>query len=688
MRLLRNILLLLAVVAALVRPAEAGTPYYVPYPNVAAVTCSTDNICSLQPYIVVSNVTVSSVSGVGLYVWQSTCGGTSSDNTYIVPSAGLTGCYHFLSYAGVTGGGGSPVTWPPANDIVISNGTNTPAYLAPSIIGDCVTAQSGGWNLGSCGGGGGGAVSSVFGRTGAVTAQGGATPDYSWALLSGETGWPTTISGYGITDTLTNTVFGRSGTVVATSGDYSYSKISGTLSLAGSVFANQGTTTTLLHGNASGNLSFGAVNLATDVTGILPVASLSSTSVTINGVSCVLSSACTVGFSGTSYRLIASGTTDAAQTSDTTIMWDSSTAASKSETLFACNVGTAGKALVIGDDYGSSSQYSIVITPNGSDTIGTIFSFYSVSSPTVPVSLQCDGAGNWMVGSGGAGGSTIIGSTPGGSSGQLQYNNAGAFGGFTLGGDCTFSKPNITCTKTNGTSFGTLSTLNVGAGLSSGSGVLNASVTSVFGRTGAVVAASNDYTFAQLASTPTTLAGYGITNALSTSLVATDIIVGNASNIATAVALSGDCTLSNAGAITCTKTGGTAFGSFATSTNAANLTGTVPLGQLPTTNAVSGSCTNCNISTDVYGRVTSLANGSGGGGGGWPAVGVTNGTSAAAGNVGEVVENNGAISVAITAGGSYANVQSFTLAAGDYIISGMVQFTAGSIKTASAGTIC
>ena len=38
-------------------------------------------------------------------------------------------------------------------------------------------------------------------------------------------------------------------------------------------------------------------------------------------------------------------------------------------------------------------------------------------------------------------------------------------------------------------------------------------VTSVFGRTGAVVSAANDYTFAQLANTPTTLAGYGITDA-------------------------------------------------------------------------------------------------------------------------------------------------------------------------------
>jgi len=41
----------------------------------------------------------------------------------------------------------------------------------------------------------------------------------------------------------------------------------------------------------------------------------------------------------------------------------------------------------------------------------------------------------------------------------------------------------------------------------------SSAVTSVFGRVGAVTAASGDYTFAQIASKPTTLAGYGITDA-------------------------------------------------------------------------------------------------------------------------------------------------------------------------------
>jgi hypothetical protein len=64
-----------------------------------------------------------------------------------------------------------------------------------------------------------GVVTSVFGRTGVVVAQ---TGDYTFAQIGSK---PTTIAGYGITDTLTNTVFGRSGTVVANSGDYTFAQI-------------------------------------------------------------------------------------------------------------------------------------------------------------------------------------------------------------------------------------------------------------------------------------------------------------------------------------------------------------------------------------------------------------------------------------------------------------------------------
>jgi hypothetical protein len=66
-----------------------------------------------------------------------------------------------------------------------------------------------------------------------------------------------------------------------------------------------------------------------------------------------------------------------------------------------------------------------------------------------------------------------------------------------------------------------------------------APVTSVFGRTGAVVATAGDYTFAQIGSTPTTLSGYGITNGVTNT---TQVIAGT--GLSGGGALSGNVTLS------------------------------------------------------------------------------------------------------------------------------------------------
>lgn len=77
-----------------------------------------------------------------------------------------------------------------------------------------------------------------------------------------------------------------------------------------------------------------------------------------------------------------------------------------------------------------------------------------------------------------------------------------------------------------------------------------------------------------------------------------DIFVGNASNAATAVAMSGDCGIVAIGTVTCTKTNGVAFGYFATGTAAANLTGPLP--------AISGAAlTNLNASALASGTVPS-----------------------------------------------------------------------------------
>jgi hypothetical protein len=55
-----------------------------------------------------------------------------------------------------------------------------------------------------------------------------------------------------------------------------------------------------------------------------------------------------------------------------------------------------------------------------------------------------------------AGGVTIdSGGTPitGATAGQILYNAAGFVNGFVVGGDCTFTAPNFTCTKTGGVNF-------------------------------------------------------------------------------------------------------------------------------------------------------------------------------------------------------------------------------------------
>lgn len=82
-----------------------------------------------------------------------------------IPAAGVTSLNSLTGALSITAGTGISVTpsgssiqitntgtgttWPAINDIVVSNGTNSPAGIAP-VNGDCVVATSGTWGAGSC----------------------------------------------------------------------------------------------------------------------------------------------------------------------------------------------------------------------------------------------------------------------------------------------------------------------------------------------------------------------------------------------------------------------------------------------------------------------------------------------------------------------------------------------------------
>ena len=83
----------------------------------------------------------------------------------------------------------------------------------------------------------------------------------------------------------------------------------------------------------------------------------------------------------------------------------------------------------------------------------------------------------WAPGNGGGGG----GGNPGGINGQVQFNNLGAFGGFTPGGDVTLVRPNFIVNSTNGVPFSPSATINALNATNINSGIL----ATTFGGTGA-----------------------------------------------------------------------------------------------------------------------------------------------------------------------------------------------------------
>lgn len=148
---------------------------------------------------------------------------------------------------GSGGGGGVSSLTGTSNQITVVNGSTTPTVSIPSTFTFPGTVTN---------------ALNIFGST---------TSAQLATLLSDETG---AASGSPLS------VFNQSPTIVTptiasfTNATHNHTNAAGggTLTLAGAAFPNQGTTTTLLHGNASGNPSWSAVSLTADVSGITPSA--------------------------------------------------------------------------------------------------------------------------------------------------------------------------------------------------------------------------------------------------------------------------------------------------------------------------------------------------------------------------------------------------------------------------------
>lgn len=97
--------------------------------------------------------------------------------------------------------------------------------------------------------------------------------------------------------------------------------------------------------------------------------------------------------------------------------------------------GTAGFATRAFFQFCTQGAGTTTITPTTSTIGGAATKTLTGGTAAAPVctGVISDGTNYQLVPSSGGGG------TPGGSSGQIQYNNAGAFGGFTMAGDATIN---------------------------------------------------------------------------------------------------------------------------------------------------------------------------------------------------------------------------------------------------------
>jgi hypothetical protein len=464
-----------------------------------------------------------------------------------------------------TTNGGTGLATIATGDILYGSATNVLSRLTAGVAGRVLTMGSTGlpeWAAAS----GGGAVSSVFNRTGIVVAQNG---DYTFAQIGSK---PTTLSGYGITDAIQNT------TTQQPASDFN---ISGNGTIGGKIITPRmesaaasiafdpsggGTTNDLVldagnttftaqngyligwanntvaasdagftrAGNADINVSGGAAN-AFALAKLNAATYYASTKVrigtTIDQPGYTLQNENGAYLKGTNNlpgltaslplkldasKNIISGAVDLSGTDVTGNLpvskLNSGTAASA--TTFWRGDGTW--ATPAGGGTGTVTSVSVVSANGFAGTVAT-----PTVTPAITLTTSVSGI---LKGSGGSLATAVAGDFP-----TLNQNTTGTAANVTgvvgvvnggtglssiAAGDIYYGSATNVVSKLTAGAVGRVLTMG-STGLpewapASGGGA----VSSVFGRTGAVVAQTGDYTFAQIGSKPTTLSGYGITDAI------------------------------------------------------------------------------------------------------------------------------------------------------------------------------
>src|SRR5271166_4115577 len=92
-------------------------------------------------------------------------------------------------------------------------------------------------------------------------------------------------------------------------------------------------------------------------------------------------------------RRIASGSSDTATAADfqNGVVWKSTTASNKAETLPACVAGLSGRWLMVADEQGTAATYPITVTAAAGTVYGSS-NGYQITSNLGAAVFVCDGA--------------------------------------------------------------------------------------------------------------------------------------------------------------------------------------------------------------------------------------------------------------------------------------------------------